>query len=60
MPIYEAKCERCQKETTYTARIENMHQTPVCCGQPMKRVILTAPLGFVDNPAFMKRYAKMY
>ena len=60
MPIYEARCKRCQKETVYTARVENMYQTPMCCGQPMEKVILTPPLGVVDNPAFMKQYAKMY
>ena len=60
MPMYEAKCRKCGEETTYMATIENMYQTPVCCGQPMEKVILTAPMGFVDNPAFMSKYKHLY
>lgn len=60
MPIYEARCNKCNHETQYTASIENMYQTPVCCGQPMEKVIRTAPIGFVDNPMFMSKYRKLY
>ena len=60
MPIYEAKCKRCGKQQDYMASIENMYQTPVCCGQPMEKVILTAPSGFVDSPAHMSQYKHLY
>ena len=60
MPIYEAKCKRCGTQQDYMASIENMYQTPVCCGQPMEKVTLTAPLGVVDNPAFMSQYKSLY
>ena len=60
MPVYEAKCTHCDRETSYTASIENMFQTPVCCGQPMKKVILTPPKGYVDNPAYMSKYKHLY
>ena len=60
MPVYEARCTKCQHETSYTASIENMYQTPVCCGKPMEKVILTPPKGYVDNPMYMSKYKKLY
>ena len=60
MPIYEARCNKCKRETEYTAHIESMYQTPICCNKPMEKVILTSVLGVVDNPAFQKKYSHMY
>ena len=60
MPVYEARCNKCKHETQYTASMENMYQTPVCCDQPMEKVTLNAPMGYVDRPLFMSRYKKLY
>ena len=60
MPVYEARCKKCSYETEYMASIDNMYQTPCCCGQPMEKVTLTPPKGYVDNPLFMSKYRKLY
>lgn len=60
MPIYEAQCKRCGERKEYTTPIDSMYQTPVCCGQPMEKVIFTAPKGYVDNPAYMSQYKHLY
>jgi putative FmdB family regulatory protein len=61
MAIYDAKCSACGKTVEYIRSIAQMLDTPVCeCGTKMTKVILKAPPGFVDNPAFMQRFKKMY
>lgn len=61
MPYYDAKCPSCGKEVEYLKKISDMYDTPICeCGIKMEKVILKAPPGFVDNPAFMTRFKKMY
>jgi len=60
MPIYEAKCKQCNTETTYRASISEMYQTPICCGQPMEKVILSGVLGAVDKPHFMTKFKNLY
>jgi hypothetical protein len=39
--IYEAQCQKCKKNEDYSRSIAERHDTPVCCGQPMKKMITT-------------------
>lgn len=52
MPTYEARCESCGTETEYIRAIVACLDTPECCGHKMKKVILSAPRGFVENIAY--------
>ena len=60
MPIYESRCNKCKETFEYSCGIESMYQTPVCCGTPTEKVILTPQPVFVDNPLFMTKYRKLY
>jgi hypothetical protein len=60
MPIYNAKCTECGKVHEYSKRIAERDDTPTCCNLPTERFLEKAPMGFVDNPAFMSKYRKMY
>lgn len=51
MAKYDAKCEICGKEQEYIQPISKRDETPICCDEPMKRVILKPPMGYVDTPA---------
>lgn len=51
--IYEAKCEKCGRKETYSRKVSDREETPVCCKQPMKRVF-SPTRGFVDIPAYRK------
>lgn len=52
MPIYEAMCAKCGATEDYYQTVNNCNQTPVHCGESMTKVILTAPMGIVDIPAY--------
>lgn len=49
MPVYEAKCSQCGTVTDYYQSVANCMKTPECCGHSMTKVILTAPMGYVEN-----------
>ena len=53
MPVYDAKCQKCGKVTEYVTSISRCQETPVCCGVSMTKVILQAPMGIVDIPAYV-------
>ena len=53
MPIYEARCNECGRVHEYYQTAERCRETPVCCDQPTEKVILTAPYGVVDIPAYV-------
>ena len=50
--IYEAQCEKCGRVEEYVRSAKECYDTPECCGQKMQKVILTAPYGVVDIPAY--------
>ena len=60
MPIYEAICRVCDKQYEYFVKVTESNNTPSCCGKATEKAILTAPLGVVDNPAFMSKYKHLY
>lgn len=47
MPTYNAQCEICDAVVDYTRPVAECMNTPECCGKGMKKVILTAPKGYV-------------
>lgn len=49
MPLYEAQCKKCGSNTTYVRKIAECLNTPDCCGEKMMKVILTAPVGIVEE-----------
>jgi putative FmdB family regulatory protein len=52
VPTYEYECPQCQKQGEYFAPMAQSDSPPDCeCGAPTKRVILSAPAGFVWFPA---------
>jgi hypothetical protein len=53
VPIYEAVCHRCGKYQDYYQTAANCRVTPVCCGESAEKVILSAPMGIVDIPAYV-------
>lgn len=50
--IYEAVCKQCGQHYEYIRKIAECHITPICCDAPTQKVILTAPMGIVDIPAY--------
>jgi hypothetical protein len=52
MPIYESVCRVCGLKHDYYQRAATCHDTPKCCGVKTEKVILTAPYGVVDIPAY--------
>lgn len=50
--IYESICHECGKVHEYIRSAKNYRDTPFCCGQKTEKVILTAPYGVVDIPAY--------
>lgn len=52
MPIYESLCHTCGKVQDYYQSASNCRDTPVCCGAKTEKVILSAPFGVVDIPAY--------
>lgn len=52
MPQYEARCNVCGTIHDYIKPASQYLNTPECCGQKTEKVILTAPYGVVDIPAY--------
>ena len=52
MPIYESICRKCGKTHEYIRTASQYLDTPECCGAKTQKVILTAPYGVVDIPAY--------
>lgn len=50
--IYEAQCKACRRVEDYVRPVAQCMETPECCGVPMQKVILTAPFGQPDIPAY--------
>ena len=53
MPCYESRCHECGKVHEYYQPAERYRETPFCCGVQTEKVILTAPFGQVDIPAYV-------
>lgn len=50
--LYEARCNVCGRVQEYCQPAKDYLNTPFCCGQKTEKVILTAPYGVVDIPAY--------
>lgn len=46
--IYEAECLSCKKTEDYIRSVAERHNTPVCCGKPMKKKITTCQTVYGD------------
>ena len=53
MPIYEARCRLCGTVQDYYQTAAKCHDTPMCCCMQTEKVILSAPMGIVDIPAYI-------
>lgn len=53
MPVYESLCHVCGKVQDYYQSAANCYDTPTCCGAKTEKVIMTAPYGQVDIPAYV-------
>lgn len=57
MPLYSYKCEKCGTEQDAIRKIADLEDSPLCCGQKTKQVIV-APminsnfLGSTKNPGY--------
>jgi putative FmdB family regulatory protein len=60
MPLYNSKCNKCGHYYEFMSKVNERDKTPPCCGELTERVLLQAPVGYVDNPAFMSQYKKLY
>ena len=49
MPVYEARCNECGKIHEYVRKAKDYLDTPTCCGVRTEKVILTAPMGYVEH-----------
>jgi hypothetical protein len=49
VPVYEARCNVCGKVQEYFQTVVNCLQTPECCGVASEKVILSAPMGYVQE-----------
>lgn len=52
MPVYESQCTQCGRVQDYFQTVANRGDTPVCCGEKTQKVILNAPMGYVENIAY--------
>ena len=52
MPTYEAICLNCGAYHEYIREVAKCLDTPVCCGEPSEKRILSSPMGIVDIPAY--------
>lgn len=52
MPIYNARCSKCEKLEDYYQTIAERHHTPLCCGAGMEKVITKAAAVFGDLPDY--------
>lgn len=53
MPVYECMCPKCGTVQDYVRPVSQYMDTPECCGAKTRKVILTAPTGIVDIPAYV-------
>jgi hypothetical protein len=53
MPTYQSRCLQCGADHEYYQSIANCMTTPECCGASTQKVILTAPTGIMDIPAYV-------
>ena len=53
MPIYEARCRECGQVHEYYQTASKCRETPFCCGFQTEKIILTAPFGVLDIPAYV-------
>ena len=53
MPLYEAQCNNCKTVHQYIKPVSECLITPVCCGVPTKKVILSAPSSIMDIPDYV-------
>ena len=53
MPVYESRCNECGVIHEYYQTAAKCRETPFCCGVQTEKVILTAPYGQVDIPAYV-------
>lgn len=53
MPVYECMCAKCGTVQDYVRPVSQYMDTPECCGAKTRKVILTAPIGIVDIPAYV-------
>lgn len=51
MPVYQCVCRECEVSAEYLRPVSECMNTPECptCGERMKKVILSAPMGFVTG-----------
>jgi hypothetical protein len=49
MPVYESVCRKCGKVHDYIRPVSGYMDTPDCCGEKTQKVILSAPMGYVEN-----------
>lgn len=51
MPVYQCVCRECEVSAEYLRSVSECMNTPECptCGEKMKKVILSAPMGFVTG-----------
>lgn len=51
MPTYQAECKTCGHQMEYRSSVARCMETPACpsCNGETKKVILSAPLGFVTG-----------
>ena len=50
--IYESVCMECGKYFEYIKPAAQCKESPFCCGFQTRKVILSAPMGIVDIPAY--------
>lgn len=53
MPLYEAQCNKCSSVHQYIKPVSQCRDTPLCCGEQTKKVILSAPASFADIPDYI-------
>ncbi len=49
MPIYESRCLSCGRDYEYIKPASQYLDSPFCCGERTQKVILTPPMGYVEN-----------
>ena len=47
--IYESQCNKCGRSYEYIKPASQYLDSPFCCGERTQKVILTPPMGYVEN-----------
>lgn len=47
MPTYQAVCDKCGSYHEYHRKVKDCLDSPECCGEKTRKVILSAPMGVV-------------